>query len=66
MIGPMLLQPAIGQVLERNWAGQMASGARVYDLHAYHAAFALVIGWQILSCLLISTTRETFCKPRPE
>src|SRR5581483_692730 len=23
MIGPMLLQPAIGQVLERNWSGQM-------------------------------------------
>ena len=66
MIGPMLLQPAIGQVLERNWSGQMANGARVYDLHAYHAAFALVIGWQLLSCLLMAATRETFCRARAE
>jgi MFS family permease len=63
MIGPMILQPAIGQMLERNWAGGIAAGVRVYDLSAFHAAFLLIVGWAILSCVLISATAETFCKP---
>jgi MFS family permease len=64
MIGPMLLQPGIGQLLEKNWAGQMTGGVRLYDLHAYHTAFLLVVGWAVVSCALISLTGETFCKPR--
>jgi len=64
MIGPMLLQPAIGQALERNWAGQAVNGARVYDMHAYQAAFVLIVGWATLSCVLIALTRETFCRAR--
>jgi MFS family permease len=63
MVGPMLLQPGIGQFLERNWSGQMSNGARLYDLHAYHAAFLLIAAWSVLSCALISGTQETFCKP---
>jgi MFS family permease len=62
MIGPMLLQPAIGQLLERNWSGQMANGARIYDLHAYHSALLLIVCWATLSCVLIASTRETFCR----
>ena len=64
MIGPMLLQPGIGQMLDRNWAGQMAKGVRLYDLQAYHAAFLLVVCWAVASCLLIAATSETFCRPR--
>ena len=64
MIGPMLLQPAIGRRLEQNWSGQLANGARLYDLHAYHAAFLLIVAWSAASCLLILATSETFCKPR--
>jgi MFS family permease len=64
MIGPMLLQPGIGQVLESQWTGQVGNGVRFYDLHAYHTSFALIVGWAALSCLLISATNETFCKPR--
>jgi len=63
MIGPMLLQPGIGQMLERNWTGQMANGARLYGLPAYHTAFFLIAAWAVTSCLLIAATRETFCKP---
>jgi len=62
MIGPMLLQPGIGQMLERNWAGQMSNGARIYEVHAYQTAFLLILGWAALSCVLISATRETFCR----
>jgi len=66
MIGPMLLQPAVGGVLERNWAGQTANGARIYDVPAYHAAFLLIVVWGALGCALISATRETFCKPQAQ
>jgi MFS family permease len=64
MIGPMLLQPAIGQLLERSWAGQMANGVRLYDPHAYQVAFCLIVGWALCSCFLIAATTETFCRPR--
>ena len=64
MIGPMLLQPGIGQVLERNWAGSLAGGVRTYDLAAFHAAFLLIVGWSALSCLFIAMTSDTFCRPR--
>ena len=64
MIGPMLLQPAIGQVLEKHWAGRMAGGVRVYGVPGFQAAFLLIVGWAALSCLLISATRETFCTAR--
>lgn len=60
-IGPMLLQPAIGLLLEKNWSGGMAGATRVYDLPAFHAAFALIAGWSILTCLLLALTSETFC-----
>jgi hypothetical protein len=64
MIGPTLLQPGIGRVLDQEWAGQMANGVRVYDVSAFQAAFLLIAGWSIASCLPISLTRETYCKPR--
>jgi hypothetical protein len=47
MIGPMLLQPGIGRILDRRWSGQLANGLRVYGV----------------ACVLISLTRETYCKP---
>jgi sugar phosphate permease len=63
MMGPMLLQPAIGRVLDSHWTGQLASGARVYSLQDFQAAFALVAGWSILTCILASFTKETYCRP---
>ncbi len=64
MIGPMLLQPGIGWILDKKWSGEMANGLRVYGLDAFHAGFLLIIGWSLLACLLISFTQETWCKQR--
>jgi nitrate/nitrite transporter NarK len=63
MIGPMLLQPGIGRVLDRQWAGQMANGVRVYDEHAFQSGLLLIVAWSVASCLLIALTRETHCQP---
>jgi len=44
MIGPTLLQPWIGRVLEQHWTGTLANGARVYGVEAFQAAFLLSVG----------------------
>ena len=31
ILGAMLLQPAIGWMLDRNWQGGLAGGVRIYD-----------------------------------
>jgi sugar phosphate permease len=63
MLGPTLLQPAIGRVLDQRWAGTLASGVRVYSVEAYQAGFAMIVVWAMISCLLIACTRETRCRP---
>jgi hypothetical protein len=62
MLGPTLLQPAIGWMLDRQWTGETVNGLRVYSAGAFHAGFLLIIGWFVLSCALIALTRETFCR----
>lgn len=64
MIGPTLLQPGIGRILELRWAGEMANGVRAYGVDAFQTAFILSVGWTILSCILSSLTSETYCKQR--
>ena len=63
MIGPMLLQPGIGRVLDRKWPGLLNNGLRVYGVDAFQTAFLLIVAWSVLACLLIGLTRETYCKP---
>jgi MFS family permease len=62
MLGPTLLQPAIGWMLDKQWSGQTANGLRVYSVSAYQSAFLLIVGWSILTVILLSLTRETYCK----
>jgi sugar phosphate permease len=62
MIGPTLLQPAIGWALDRQWSGAMASGVRTYSSAAFQTAFGMIVAWAVLSCLLIAFTRETGCR----
>jgi nitrate/nitrite transporter NarK len=63
MIGPMLLQPGIGRILDQRWSGQTVNGLRVYGVDAFQTAFLLMVAWLVLACVLISLTRETYCKP---
>ena len=62
MIGPMVLQPVMGSVLDRNWNGMLEDGIRVYHLGAYQSAFTLMMAWSILSAVLICFTTETHCR----
>ncbi|MCX6552069.1 MAG: MFS transporter [Acidobacteria bacterium] len=64
MIGPTLLQPAIGKVLDQHWSGQVLNGLRVYGVGDYQSGLSLIVGWLTLSCILIAMTKETYCKPQ--
>ncbi|MFH1091577.1 MAG: MFS transporter [Pseudomonadota bacterium] len=59
MVGPMILPPAIGLMLDRYWQGVMTNGVRIYDLAAYRAGFGLIIAWCVISVVLVSFTKET-------
>ena len=60
MLGPALLQPAIGWILEKLGPGQIVNGLRYYNVAAFNKGFVLITAWSILSCFLISLTRETY------
>jgi sugar phosphate permease len=62
MLGPTILQPAIGWVLDQHWAGQMTDGVRSYSVDAFQAAFVMIVAWAVLSCLLTAFTEETRCR----
>jgi MFS family permease len=62
MLGPMLLQPAIGRVLDQRWSGELANGLRVYTPDAFRASFSLIVIWAALTVVLIACTRETYCR----
>jgi MFS family permease len=62
MIGPMVLQPSIGWILDSLWKGEMKNGVRIYDLAAYRKGFILILIWSILAAVLILFTRETHCR----
>lgn len=63
MLGSMILPPAIGWVLDLGWRGAMAGGVRIYDLTAYRSGFLLIIGFSVLSALLVGFTKETHGRP---
>jgi len=62
MGGPMLLQPAMGLMLDKNWSGAMAGAVRLYDMPAYNSAFLLIILWNIVAFLALLPTKETGCR----
>ena len=62
MMGPMVLQPAVGWILDRMWTGDSDMGVRVYDVIAYRSGFGLMLIWISVSFILLLFTRETGCR----
>jgi MFS family permease len=62
MLGPMVLQPMVGWILDLQWKGGMENGVRVYDLGAYHLAFSLMVVWSVLGLIFLFFTTETHCR----
>jgi len=66
MTGPMILQPAVGLVLDTMWTGNFLNGVRVYDAAAYRSGFSIMLAWIGISFLLLFFTRETNCQQMVE
>ncbi len=64
MIGPMVLQPLMGWVLDRHWAGRMENGVKIYPLEAYESAFSIMMIGLIIAVILSSLTTETRCQQK--
>lgn len=62
MMGPMLLQPAIGVVLDLLWKGEKIGGVPVYDGTVYRSGFSLMLAWLLISLVCLFFTRETSCR----
>ena len=65
MLGGMVMQPAVGWVLDRYWDGTLEGGVRVYGFGAYRAGFSLMLVWLVIAILLVTFTRETHCRQTP-
>jgi MFS family permease len=63
MIGTPILQPVVGWILDLTWKGNLVPGARVYDPASFKIGFTVMLAWSLLSCLIVSFTRETRCRP---
>lgn len=62
MMGPTLLQPAVGWVLDRRWQGETLAGVRIYSFDSYRAGFSLMFAWTALALVLLLFTKETHCR----
>ncbi len=62
MLGGMIMQPAVGWMLDRRWTGTLANGVRVYDFDAYRAGFTLMLVWLAAALVLLVFVRETHCR----
>jgi hypothetical protein len=59
-----LFQPLVGLLLDLQWTGAMAAGARLYTPGAYAAALAVIPLMGALGTLGALAMRETFARPR--
>jgi uncharacterized sodium:solute symporter family permease YidK len=41
----------------------MAGGLRAYAVSDFQAGFLLIVGWSILTVILLALTKETYCRP---
>jgi len=62
MTGGMLMQPAVGWMLDRAWDGALENGMRIYSFQAYRLGFALMLAWLAAAVAVAAFTRETRCR----
>ncbi len=58
-----LFQPLLGWLLDLNWKGEMAAGARLYDAGAYKIALSVIVVGCVVGFLCTLAMRETYCRP---
>ena len=62
MLGPTVMQPTVGWVLDSQWQGTLKNGVPAYSLIAYQIGFILMVVWIGMGLILLLFSRETFCR----
>lgn len=61
-LGVGLLQPLIGWILDRGWAGTSIEGMRLYSAADFRAGIAVLLGVTVAGLLVSLSIRETNCR----
>lgn len=62
IMGPMMMQPLVGVILDSRWQGALIDGKRIFDFASYQRGFSLMLIWGIVALLLLAMTKETYCR----
>lgn len=65
MLGGMIMQPAIGLLLDARWTGALNAGVRAYDFAAYSTGFSLMLAWLVTGLVAVAFAAETHARQRP-
>ena len=58
----MVLQPAVGLILDLHSVSHTVDGIRAFSLEAYQLGFSLMLVWLVLGAVLILFSVETGCE----
>lgn len=61
-LGPAILQPLVGWVMDQGWQGAMEGGARLYTLGDYRGGLILMAGFAAVGAAATLFVRETGCR----
>lgn len=61
-LGPAILQPLVGWVMDRSWQGGMEGGARLYTAADYQTGLLLMAGAAAIGAIATFFVRETGCR----
>ncbi len=61
-LGPAILQPLVGWMMDRSWQGGMEGGARLYTAADYRTGLLLMAGFAALGAVATLFIRETGCR----
>jgi MFS family permease len=63
VLGGALLQPLVGWLLDLQWDGRLAAGARAYSIEAYRLALLILPACFVVGIAAALGIRETHCRP---
>jgi len=66
ILGAMILQPAVGWLLDLAWSGTFSGGARIYEPNAYRLGFLPIAVFSAIALLSIEFASETGSRQRED
>jgi MFS family permease len=59
-----IMQPVLGNILDKHWQGVLQNGVRIYNGAAYSAAFLWFVVSVFLAVVMLLLTKESYCRIR--